>query len=84
MLERIADGRTDLVFEYVTEGHPATAVDDDGAPLSWASWHLRPDSILRMLCYAGMTSHPNRRSTFDHGVGWGELDASLLGTPHGA
>ena len=37
LLERIADGRTDLVFEYVTDGHAATATDgawrsSSGAP----------------------------------------------------
>jgi ankyrin repeat protein len=52
------------------------------SPLSWASWHLRPDSILRKLCYAGMTVHAERRSTLDHGAGWGGLETALLGTPH--
>ncbi len=52
------------------------------SPLGWASWHLRPDSILRMLCYGEFALHPDRRSTFDHGMGWGVLEASLLGTPH--
>jgi ankyrin repeat protein len=51
-------------------------------PLSWASWHLRPDAILKLLCYDRFTIHPNRRSAFDHGAGWGVMDASLLGTPH--
>jgi ankyrin repeat protein len=51
-------------------------------PLGWASWHLRPDSILRRLCYGGFTIHPERRSTLDHGSGWGGLDLSLLGKPH--
>jgi uncharacterized protein len=52
------------------------------SPLSWASWHLRPDSILRMLCHGSFTIHPDRRSTFDHGAGWGEMEKSLLGKPH--
>jgi hypothetical protein len=29
MLERIAEGRTDLVFEYVAQGNPATSKAQD-------------------------------------------------------
>jgi len=59
------------------------AKDANGdSPLSWASWHLRPDSILRMLCHGGFTVHPERNSSADHGAGWGEMEKSLLGKPH--
>lgn len=51
------------------------------SPLSWASWHLRPDSILRRLCYDGFSIHPERHSMSDHGQGWGALEVDLLGTP---
>lgn len=40
-------------------------------PLSWASWHRRPDGILRLLCYGDFTIHPDRRP----------LRESLLGLP---
>jgi hypothetical protein len=50
--------------------------------LAWESWHLRSDSILRRLCYDGFSIHPERQSGYDHGSGWGALEASLLGTPH--
>jgi len=40
-------------------------------PLSWASWYLRPDAILRRLCYGGFSIHPDRRS----------MEANLLGCP---
>ena len=64
-------------------GATLDALDMNGdSPLSWASWHLRPDSILRKLCYGVFTIHPGRQSTLDHGMGWGGLEASLLGTPH--
>jgi ankyrin repeat protein len=46
------------------------------SPLSWASWHLRPDSILRKLCYDGFSIHPQRRSTYDHGLGWEVMGAT--------
>ena len=41
------------------------------SPLSWASWHLRPDPILRKLLYGGFSIRPARRT----------MDEYLLGTP---
>jgi uncharacterized protein len=52
---------------------------NDDSPLTWASWHLRPDSILRKLCYGKFSIHPERRSTYDHGMGW---DVMGVGKPH--
>lgn len=49
------------------------------SPLTWASWHLRPASILRKLCYGNYTIHPADRSTYDHGTGWGVMG---VGKPH--
>lgn len=49
------------------------------SPLTWASWHLRPDSILRKLCYGSFSIHPARRSTYDHGRGW---EIMGVGKPH--
>ena len=43
------------------------------SPLSWASWHLRPRPILRMLCYGPFRIHR------DHDDG---LRVHLLGKPH--
>ena len=40
-------------------------------PLSWASWYLRPDPILRMLCYGDFFVRLDRRS----------MAANLLGEP---
>ena len=37
--------------------------DSNGdSPLSWASWHQRPDSLLRRLCYGNYSIRPGRRS----------------------
>ncbi len=47
-------------------------------PLTWASWHLRPPSILRKLCYGDFSVHPENLSTYDHGAGWGQS----TGKPH--
>ena len=64
-------------------GAKIDAPDMNGdTPLSWASWHLRPDAILKKLCYGDLSIHPQRNSTYDHGQGWGTMDAYLLGKPH--
>ena len=52
-------------------------------PLNWASWHARPDAILRRLCYGRFSIHPDRHSAADHGHGFGALDTHLLGKPRG-
>jgi ankyrin repeat protein len=49
------------------------ARDSNGdTPLSWGSWHLRPDSILRKLCYGPHRIIEDRKS----------MDVNLLGEPH--
>lgn len=56
-------------------GSKTDAKDANGdSPLTWASWHLRPDSLLRKLCYGSFSIRPDRRS----------MDEYLLGTPNGA
>jgi len=78
-----AFGTEEAIQLLLDAGAKRDAKDMSGdTPLSWASWHLRPDSILRKLCYGGFAIHPDRQSTSDHGNGWGVLDASLLGKPH--
>jgi ankyrin repeat protein len=51
------------------------------SPLGWASWHTRPDAILRRLCYGNFHIRSGRNSSFDHGMGWGFMERDLLGTP---
>lgn len=78
-----AFGTEEAIQLLLDAGAMRGAKDMNGdSPLSWASWHLRPDSILRKLCYGDFEIHPGRQSTFDHGRGWGELEISLLGKPH--
>jgi ankyrin repeat protein len=48
------------------------------SPLGWASWHLRPAPILRMLCYGDFSIHPRNTSSYDHGMGWEQPQ----GKPH--
>ena len=53
MLDRIRDGRTDLVFDYVADGHPATARDATGRPLiRWCAYH-GDVSAIRFLLASG-------------------------------
>ncbi len=41
-------------------GAKVDALDANGeSPLSWASWHLRPPSVLRRLCYGAFRIHPD-------------------------
>ncbi len=54
---------------------------NENSPLSWASEHLRPGNILRMLSYGDhRISEAHLRNTSDHGHGWGNgMDWNLLG-----
>ncbi|MFN0006625.1 MAG: ankyrin repeat domain-containing protein [Planctomycetota bacterium] len=83
-LHRAAAFGTEEAIQLLIEaGARLDARDANGdSPLGWASWHLRPDAILRKLCHGPFRIHPERNSTFDHGSGWGALEASLLGKPH--
>lgn len=56
MLQQIADGRTDLVFEYLAAGHPATATDRDGTRLiQWCAYY-GDVSAMRYLLANGETT----------------------------
>jgi ankyrin repeat protein len=66
-----AFGSEKSVERLLDAGAIRDAKDMNGdTPLTWASWHLRPPSILRMLCYGDFSIHPGNTSTYDHGVGW--------------
>lgn len=67
-----AFGTEEAIQRLLDAGALVDAKDMNGdSPLTWASWHLRPDSILRKLCYGDFSIHPARQSTYDHGMGWG-------------
>jgi uncharacterized protein len=68
-----AFGNETIIQRLLDAGAVVDAKDMNGeTPLSWASWYLRPDSILRKLCYGNFSIHPERRS----------MAANLLGLPH--
>ncbi len=73
----------DAIRRLLESGARRDARDAHGdTPLSWASWHLRPDAVLRLLCHGPFTIHPERASAYDHGSGHGALEIDLLGAPH--
>ncbi|MCG3148876.1 MAG: hypothetical protein PCFJNLEI_02325 [Verrucomicrobiae bacterium] len=50
MLERISAGRTDLVFDYIAAGHPATATDNTGCSLiKWCAYYGDVSAIRFLL-----------------------------------
>lgn len=54
-------------------GATVDAKDQNGdSPLTWASWHQRPASILRKLCYGPYRIRPD----------YAGMAAHLLGKPH--
>lgn len=75
-----AYGTEDAIQLLLDAGAVIDAKDMNGdSPLTWASWHLRPASILRRLCHGSHTIHPANDSTYDHGVGW---EVMSVGRPH--
>jgi ankyrin repeat protein len=78
-----AFGSEETIQLLLDAGAAITAKDINGdSPLSWASWHTRPDAILRKLCYGDFSIRPTRNSTFDHGMGWGFMERDLMGKPN--
>lgn len=50
MLERIADGRTDLVFEYLARGRAADSADGRGVSLiQWCAYHGDVSAVRHLL-----------------------------------
>src|SRR5579871_1702545 len=66
MLERIADGRTDLVLDYVNAGHPATAAANDGTPLiNWCAYYGDVTAIKFLLAHSESLATLGDNSGFD-------------------
>jgi len=67
-----AFGAEETIQMLLDAGAKLDAKDMNGdSPLSWASWYLRPDEILRKLCYGEFHIRANRRT----------MAAYLLGEP---
>ena len=52
MLNRIRDGRTDLVFDYIAQGHAAASADQQGTRLiAWCGYHGDVSAIRYLLAH---------------------------------
>ena len=68
-----AFGESTTIRLLVDAGARLDARDANGdSPLSWASWYLRPDAILRLLCFGNWRVREGRKG----------MRANLLGEPH--
>ena len=74
-LHRAAAYGDEAMIQYLLDnGADKQARDVHGnSPISWASEHLRPGSILHLLSFEGQSVGENSRTmiTSDHGCGWG-------------
>ncbi len=54
LLDKIIEGRTDLVFEFLAEGNPATFADQDGVTLiQWCAYYSDVSGIKYLLSKGG-------------------------------
>jgi ankyrin repeat protein len=68
-----AFGSSESIQLLLDAGAIKDAKDANGdSPLAWGSWHLRPDSILRKLCYGEFSIMETRLP----------MGISLVGEPH--
>lgn len=76
-----ADART--VSYLIENGANKEARDANGdSPMTWASYHLRPGTILSLLSFGEhrVGEGHKTKNTSDHGCGWGDgMDWNLLG-----
>jgi ankyrin repeat protein len=70
-LHRAAAFGNEATIEILLKhGAKIDARDANGdSPLSWGSWYLRPDSILRLLCFGSFKIRPDRQSMRAYLVG---------------
>lgn len=74
-LHRAAAFGTEAFIQQLLDAGADREIQDmnGDTPLSWGSWYLRPDSILRKLCYGRFYIRPDRHP--------GGMEAYLLGEP---
>ena len=69
-----AFGSEETLDLLLQAGAAREAKDMNGdTPLAWASWYVRPDAVLRRLCYGTFSIHPDRVP----------MSVALLGKPQG-
>ncbi len=83
-LHRAAAYADEAIISYLLEhGADKTTRDAHGySPISYASEHLRPGSILHLLSFDGQYVGENQKTmiTSDHGCGWGNgMERKFIG-----
>jgi uncharacterized protein len=83
-LHRAAAYADEAIIAFLLEhGADREARDSHGdSPLSWASEHLRPGSILALLTFGShrIGENSRKRNISDHGAGWGNgMEWKFLG-----
>lgn len=83
-LHRAAAFGGEAVIAMLLEAGGSREIRDSNGetPLTWASWHLRPAGVLRLLCFGEHRLHPDADWRGDHGAGWSGLDRNLTGRTH--
>jgi len=78
-----AYGDEEMIQYLLDHGADRQARDAHGnSPISWASEHLRPGSILHLLSFEGQSVGENSKTmiTSDHGCGWGNgMERKFIG-----
>jgi ankyrin repeat protein len=85
MFDRIADGRTDLVFDYLARGHAADSADGRGVSLlQWCAYHGDVSAVRHLIARGASLDAlgPNRDLNGAAFHGHWQLCEFLLG--HGA
>ena len=81
-----AFGNEKTIQLLIDAGADKTIQDAHGnTPISWASWHGRPGTILALLAHGEHRIHPlhEKRMLKDHGFGYSSgMEINLLGTIH--
>lgn len=60
---------------------PAVRDAHGDTPLTWASRHLRPSTVIRLLLHGDHRLHPDADWSGDHGQGLSRMDQGLVGQP---
>lgn len=80
-----AFGSERVIRMLLDAGAKVDARDANGdSPLTWASWHHRPNHVLALLCFGEHRIHPAavESSKDDREYDWRGMEKHLAGRPH--
>ena len=78
LLERIADGRPDLMLDYLAQGHAANSADGRGVSwIQWCAYHGDVNAIRYLVSHGASVDAlgawaicPRVRHTWEEGSQW--------------